>query len=170
MVTTDLHAAPRSPEAVARRLFELVQKRDLDAVAELQHPDIVDDFLVLRPIAGRAAIRAFFESLFAAFPDFDLQVERVTADASSAVVQWRSIGTFSGAPFEGIEPNGKRVEIRGADCMVFEDGRIRHNTIYYDGATFARAVGLLPAQGSATERGMTAAFNAVTGLKKRFGV
>lgn len=170
MATPELHVTPRSPEAVARRLFELIQARDLDALAELQHPDIVDDFLVLRPIRGRAAIRSFFESLLAAFPDFELRIERITADATSAVVQWRSVGTFTGAPFEGIEPNGKRVEIRGADCMVFEDGLIRHNTIYYDGATFARALGLLPAQGSAAERAMTSAFNAATAIKRRLGI
>ncbi|HVY44269.1 MAG TPA: ester cyclase [Minicystis sp.] len=171
-MTTDATpaAAATSPESVARRLFELLNRRDLDALAELQHPDVVDDFVVLRPARGRAEVRAFFEALFAAFPDFHLEIERVTATGDTAVVQWRSTGTFTGAPFEGVHANGKRVEIRGVDCMVFEDGRLRHNTIYYDGMSFARAIGLLPAQGSGAERAMAAAFNAATALKKTLGV
>ena len=169
MANPEVHRSPRTNEEVARRVFELLNQRDLDGVAELQHPDVLDDFLVLRPIRGRAEIRQFFAGLFAAFPDFHLEIERVTSEGSSVVVQWRSTGTFTGAPFEGVDPNGKRVEMRGVDCMTFEDGRLRHNTIYYDGMAFARAVGLLPSQGSTAERGMTAAFNLMTGLRKRIG-
>ena len=170
MDTAHVDASLRTPGQLARRLFELLNRRDLDQVAELQHPEIVDDFLVLRPIRGRAEVRGFFESLFAAFPDFQLEIERVTESGDSAVVQWRSVASFTGAPFEGVNPNGKRVEIRGVDCMTFENGQLRHNTIYYDGMSFARQVGLLPAQGSTAERGMTAAFNAVTAVRKRIPI
>ena len=170
MQTARVDGSARTPGQIARRVFDLLNEKNLDAVAELQHPDVVDDFVVLRPLRGRGEIRGFFEALFAAFPDFHLEVERITEGGDSAAVQWRSTGTFNGAPFEGIAPNGKRVEIRGVDCMTFDDGLIRHNTIYYDGASFARQVGLLPAQGSTAERGMTAAFNAVTELRKRIGV
>lgn len=170
MDTAHVDVSQRTPGQLARRLFDLLNRRDLDQVAELQHPEVVDEFLVLRPIRGRAEVRRFFESLFAAFPDFQLEIERVTEGSDSAVVQWRSVATFTGAPFEGVAPNGKRVEIRGVDCMTFENGQLRHNTIYYDGMSFARQVGLLPAQGSAAERGMTAAFNAVTAVRKRIPI
>src|SRR6185369_13272933 len=136
---------------LARRLIELLNKRDLDGLAELQHPDVVDDFVVLRPARGRAEVRRFFEGFFGAFPDFKLEIEHVTEGGDSAVVQWRSTATFTGTPFEGIASNGKRVEVRGVDCMRFEGGRLRHNTVYYDGMSFARQVGLLPMQGSPAE-------------------
>ena len=169
-MTTSTATESTSAEALARRLFDMLNRRDLDAVAELQHPDVVDDFIVLRPARGRAEVRAFFESLFTAFPDFRLEIEQVTASGDRAVVQWRSSGTFTGGPFEGIQPNGKRVDLRGVDCMQFEAGRLKHNTIYYDGMSFARAVGLLPAQGSGAERAMTAGFNAVSALRKSIGM
>jgi hypothetical protein len=50
--------------------------------------------------------------------------------------------------------------------MTFEEGKLRHNTIYYDGAGFARAVGMLPGQKSVAERALFGAFNAVTAAKK----
>lgn len=59
--------------------------------------------------------------------------------------------------------------MRGVDCMEFEGGLLRHNVIYYDGAGFAREVGLLPAQGSGAEKAMTGAFNALTRARKALG-
>lgn len=44
---------------------------------------------------------------------------------------------------------------------------VRHNTIYYDGLAFARQIGLLPREGSATDKAMTAAFNASTDIRAR---
>ena len=85
----------------------------------------------------------------------------------TAVVEWRMRGTFNGAPFQGIEPTGKQVELRGVDVMRIENDRIAHNTAYYDGMDFARQIGMMPAQDSAGERAMIGAFNAVTKLRGR---
>src|SRR2546430_4924074 len=32
-----------------------------------------------------------------------------------------SVGTFTGEPFIGIEPTGRRIELRGVDVMEIED-------------------------------------------------
>ncbi|HWT80587.1 MAG TPA: hypothetical protein VN648_17520, partial [Candidatus Methylomirabilis sp.] len=61
------------------------------------------------------------------------------------------------------------VEIRGIDVMEIDDGTVRHNTIYYDGAAFARQVGLLPKAGTTMDRAMLSVFNAATRLRKRLG-
>lgn len=74
---------------------------------------------------------------------------------------------LSGAPFQGIHPTGRSVELRGCDVFRVEDGKIRRNTIYYDGLAFARQIGLLPREGSATDKAMTAAFNASTDIRAR---
>ena len=47
-------------------------------------------------------------------------------------------------------------------------GLVQHNTIYYDGATFARQIGLLPAQGASADRALIAVFNAKTKLIQRY--
>ena len=49
-----------------------------------------------------------------------------------------------------------------------DDGKITRNTAYYDGAAFARGLGLLPQTGSGGEKAMLAAFNAVTKVRSRF--
>jgi hypothetical protein len=93
-------------------------------------------------------------------------LERVVADEGHAVIQWRGSGTFTGEPFNGIEPNGRRIELRVVELMEIEDGEIVRNTIYYDGAAFARQVGMMPEQESGAEKAMIAGFNALTKARK----
>jgi steroid delta-isomerase-like uncharacterized protein len=113
-------------------------------------------------------VRAFFEELFAAMPDFDISVERVVADENAVAVKWQAEATFSGAPFQGIRATAKRVSLRGVDFFEIEDGLIRRNTIFYDGASFARQVGLLPPEGSLADRSMLRLFNLKTLLLRPF--
>jgi len=158
-----------SSGALARRLIERLAAHDLDGVAQLQHPDVVDDFVAVGVVRGKPEVRRFFEEMFAAFPDFRIEVLQVTEQGPRAVVQWEVEATFTGAPFQGVRATGKRVHLRGVDCMEFEAGLLRHNVIYYDGAGFARELGLLPAQGSAAEKAMTGAFNALTRARRALG-
>ena len=147
--------------------FQAVADRDPDAMARHWHPDGVDDIVPLGMFRGPGAVRALFRETFAAMPDMQTTVIAVTADDAVAAVQWRSEGTFTGAPFRGIEPTGRRVELRGTDCLeIGEDGLIQRNTAIYDGAAFARAIGMLPVEDSGADRAMRGAFNAFTRVRK----
>ena len=156
-----------TPSEVARTIFEALSKRDLDTAMKFTTDDAVDDFVAIGEFRGRLAIRRFFDELLAAFPDFDIAVDRIVGDDSAAVVQWHAAGTFSGGKFQGIEPTGKRVQIRGVDVMEFAEGLYVHNTIYYDGASFARQIGMLPRAGSGAEKATLFGFNASTRLRQR---
>ena len=156
-----------TPSEVARTIFEALSKRDLDTAMKFNTDDAVDDFVAIGEFRGRPAIRRFFDELLAAFPDFDIAVDRIVGDDSAAVVQWHAAGTFSGGKFQGIEPTGKHVQIRAVDVMEFAEGRYVHNTIYYDGASFARQIGMLPRSGSVTEKATLFGFNASTRLRQR---
>lgn len=158
-----------SAEAAARAIFAAIEARDLDGLGELQHDDVVDDFVAIGVIRGRAAVRGFFEELLGAFPDFRIRIVQLTATEDRAVVQWEATGKFTGTPFQGFDANGKTVITRGVDCMRFDGGKLRHNVIYYDGAAFARDLGLLPPLGGVTEKGMKTAFNAVTRIRRAIG-
>jgi steroid delta-isomerase-like uncharacterized protein len=160
-------AATRTPAEVARAAFDAVISKDLDGIVALGAPGYIDDFVAIGEIRGPGGVRDFFRGLFAAFPNFAMTVDRIVADESSAVVQWHATGTFTGGAFQNILPTGRGVEIRGVDVMEISGGLIQHNTIYYDGATFARQVGLLPPQGSRADRALISAFNAKTKLRQR---
>ena len=165
--TTTPSQAVATPLKVARAIFDALSKKDLDTLSEFHTDETVDDFVAIGEIRGKTSIRRFFEQLFGAFPDFEMTADRIVTDRSTAVVQWHATGTFSGGKYQGIEPTGKHVETRGVDVMEITDGRVVHDTIYYDGASFARQIGLLPRSGSGVDKAMLSAFNAVTQLRKR---
>jgi len=156
---------PLSPAEVAAGIFESFQRRDLDAVARMQHDDIEEDFVAVGVYRGKPAVRAFFEELFAAVPDLIMTLDRILADGVHATVQWHITGTFSGGPFQGVHATGRRIELKGVDVMHIVDGLLVDNTIYYDGLSFARQSGMLPSAGSRGDRAMTAAFNAQTDIR-----
>ena len=159
-------AKSRAVEEHARSYFQALADRDAEAMASHWSEEGIDDIVPLAVLRGRDQVRRFFGELFAAMPDSEATVQRVVADDRHAAVEWRMAGTFSGGPFQGIEPNGRHVELRGLDLLEVEDGRILRNTAYYDGAAFARQVGMLPPPGSGAERAMKGAFNAATKLRK----
>ena len=89
MATTDT----TTPSKVARAIFEALSKKDLDAATEFITDDTVDDFVAIGEVRGKPAIRRFFDELLAAFPDFEMTVDRIVGDRSSAVVQWHAAGS-----------------------------------------------------------------------------
>jgi steroid delta-isomerase-like uncharacterized protein len=156
----------KAVEAHARSYFDAIAARDPRAIGEHWHEDGVDDIVPLGVKRGRREIEEFFRELFAATPDLETTVTRVVAGEKQAAVEWRMRGTFDGAPFQGIEPTGRPVEMRGLDMLEVEDGKLRSITGYYDGAEYARQIGMLPPQDSGAERAMASAFNAVTKLRR----
>jgi steroid delta-isomerase-like uncharacterized protein len=160
----------RSPGQLARETFEyLFERRDIDAVRPFWTDNSVDHFLALgRDARGPEQLAAFFAELHAAIPDLEMTIENVVEDDRHAVVQWRMAGTFDGGPFQGIESTGTRIELRGCDVFRFtEDGKLDVNTIYHDGAEFARQIGMLPARDSAADRALLAGFNGRMRLRRR---
>jgi predicted ester cyclase len=162
---------PRPAAELAREYFGHVRDRDPDAMAAMVHDDLVEEFLVLGTFHGRAALRDLFAELFAAVPDSTFETEAIHAvDADTAIGQWRFTGTFDGGPFQGIEPTGAELDFRGVDVMAFEtrsgEKLLSHNTIYYDGLTFARQVGLLPDEDSLGDRALMAGFNGLTKARR----
>jgi steroid delta-isomerase-like uncharacterized protein len=156
----------KATEAHARSYFEAVAKRDIEAMAGHWREDGVDELVPLGPLRGIGEIVAFFRELFAAVPDIETTVTRVVAGETQAVVEWRMAGDFTGGPLQGIDPTGRRVEIRGLDLLEIEDGQIVGNTAYYDGMTFARQIGLMPPENSSAENAMKSAFNASTKVRR----
>jgi steroid delta-isomerase-like uncharacterized protein len=153
-------------EQHARSAFDALARRDAKGIGEHYREDCVVDIVPIGVFRGRQAVVDFFREAFAAVPDLETTVTRVIAGETQAAVEWRMSGNFTGAPFQGIDPTGNHVELRGFDLMEVEDGEIVSNTAYYDGASFARQVGMLPPEGSGAERTMKSAFNAVTKVRK----
>jgi steroid delta-isomerase-like uncharacterized protein len=156
----------KAVEQKVRSYLEAMNNRDAAAMVAHWREDGVEDIVAVGMLRGRDELRDYFSSLFAAMPDARTTITRLVAGEQSCAVEWRLEATFDGAPFMGIEPNGKHLEIRGFDLIELEDGEIVSNTAYFDGTSIARQIGILPPDGSGADRAMKSAFNAVTKLRR----
>lgn len=156
----------KAVEQEVRSYLEAMNNRDARAMVAHWREDGVEDIVAVGVLRGRDELYDYFSSLFAAMPDARTTITRLVAGEQSCAVEWRLEATLDGAPFMGIEPNGKHIEIRGFDLIELEDGQIVSNTAYFDASTVARQIGMLPPDGSGADRAMKGAFNAVTKLRR----
>ncbi len=167
MATTT--AAPptgTSNTELVRWAFDRLNDRDIATLKQLWTPETVERFPD-RTCRGADEIAAYFEGVFAALPDFHMEIVNVAEQNDDVYVHWHLTGTHSGAAWSGIEATGKRIEMDGIDHFVLRDGNVVSNFVVFDQTQFARAVGLLPPDGSAADKAMKAAFNARTKLLQR---
>jgi len=153
-------------ETIARRYFGAIDDRDADTAVALwadgAHDNVRGRFDVVAP----DGVRGFLTELFAAMPDLHMEVVSTTAQGERCGVHWRLRGTFAGpGSFGGVAPTGSSIDLEGFDLVTVSDGLIQANDAFTDNMTFARQVGMMPAQGSGAELRMTGAFNAGTRLK-----
>ena len=165
-------ATTKSETEIAREVvseyFHALADQDLERATATWKPGALDRIFGFGELIAPEGIRDYFGTLFAAAPDFELEVLDMIAEGSQVAVRWRAKGTFSGtAKFQGLTPNGRPIELEGADVLTVEDGKIVANEAYTNGIVFAQQVGALPPSGSGAERAMAAAFNAKTALAKR---
>src|SRR6476620_7150939 len=126
MATTD--STTRSLSERAREIFRAIfDDRDLSDPYRYWTDESVDYFLAAgREVRGPEALAKWFRDLFAAVPDWKLEIENTVDDGDrQVVVQWHATGTFNGsAPFLGIEPNGRRIDMRAVDVIKLDaDGK-----------------------------------------------
>ena len=163
----------KTPSELAREVFDAIfSERDLSDPYRYWTDESVDYFLAAgRTVRGAQDLAQWFRDLFAAVPDWKLEIENTVDDGDrQIVVQWHATGTFTGAPYLGVEPNGRSIDLRGCDViLVDENDKVVTNTVYYDAAEYARQIGMLPPVDSAADRAMLAAFNGATKLRKRLG-
>lgn len=86
------------------------------------------------------SVHALLTELTTAFPDLELVPERVHHADDAVIVEGRTQGTHR-APFLGIPPTGRRIDVPAAVVYRFEDDRMTNETIYFDLATQMRQLG-----------------------------
>jgi glyoxylase-like metal-dependent hydrolase (beta-lactamase superfamily II)/predicted ester cyclase len=151
---------------VAKRYFAALAAHDLDAAVACWAPGGIDRLVGQQDLIAPAGILAYFGSLYAAFPDFELEILDVTTSRGRCAVRWRASATFAGpGSFQGFLPTGARVELEACDVITVRDDLITHNDAYIDSGSLARQLGLLPPAGSPAEARFTKLTNARTRLQ-----
>jgi steroid delta-isomerase-like uncharacterized protein len=150
-----------SAKQVATAYFDAMATRDVDAMMELWESGAYGYMYGMASLRAPDGYRKWFGNmLFRAFPDLAIEVLDMVAYGEKAAVRWRATGTFAGpARFEGLEPNGARVDFEGLDLLTIRDGLIRENRAYTNATEIARQLGAMPPAGSVGEKAMLGAVN-----------
>jgi steroid delta-isomerase-like uncharacterized protein len=165
MAATDTTSAPKpmTTAQVGKAYFAAHEQKDLDAAVALFKEGGVDRLHGLAELGSREEIKAYFQGLYDAIPDYKFVILEFAASGQQAACRWRVTGTFLGpGRFQGLAPTGAKLEMEGCDMVRVEDGLIAENNAYVNGAQLAQQLGVLPAPGSIGDRAFTGAFNAKT--------
>jgi steroid delta-isomerase-like uncharacterized protein len=152
-------------EDVARRYFEAIAARDLDAALSLWAPGGVERVVGQREIVAPDGVRELQNELNGAFPDLTWEVLDVIGSGDQRVaVRWRARGTFAGpASFQGFVANGAQLEMEGCDVLTINaEDKIERLDAYLDSGDVARQLGVLPPAGSRAELNLTKLANVKT--------
>jgi hydroxyacylglutathione hydrolase len=157
-------------EAIARRYFAAIDAHDLELAVSLWAPGAREHVRGRVDVLAPEGVRTFIGELLGAVPDLSMQIISTTTEGERCGVQWRLRGTFAGpGSLGGIAPTGSPIELEGIDLLTIRKGLIQSNDAFTDNMTFAREIGMLPAQASPAEQRMTGAFNAKTRLAASLG-
>jgi len=151
---------PTNTELV-QQVFSAINAHDTAALRALWAADVEERFPD-KTCRGHDELAAYFEGLWAALPDFRMEVVQTVAEGDVVSARWRMTGTHTGGPFNGIDATGKAVALDGIDHFTLRDGKVASNFVVFDQMDVGRQLGLLPPDGSPPDRALKAAFNAKT--------
>jgi len=129
-------------KALVRRVYELLNRGELDAYYELLAPEYVEHLTT--GDMSLEQLEQFEAMFFAAFPDTNITIDDMVAegDRVAVLVTWR--GTHKGE-FHGIAPTGKKVEMTNANIFRIDAGRCAEGWNVTD-MRFMQQLGVIPEQ------------------------
>jgi predicted ester cyclase len=155
-----------APTVVVQTVYDRLNDHDVASLAAFEAEEVGQTWPVVGRLEGLKAVQHDFVGIFAAMPDFHIDIERMAADGETVFVHWHVTATFSGSPFLGIDATGRPIELWGNNWYAIRDGKIVAAFIAYDGMAFAVQAGILPAHGSRMDQAMTVAANWITRVRK----
>jgi len=128
MDNEDVDPQTTTTETVVRRFNDAFNRHDVDAVMALMTSDCVFENTSPAPdgdrYEGQAAVRGFWDQLFASTPDAHFETEEMFIAGDRCTVRWRYTYTAS---------NGTPGHIRGVDVFRVQGGKVAEKLAYVKG-------------------------------------
>lgn len=93
-------------------------------------------------VHGREAFKQYMKQHRVAFPDFDVDIEEMIAEAERVMVRWTARGTHEKS-FFGFAPTHRRVEWTGISIFRFRRERVVEQWVQTDVLTLLRQIGVI---------------------------
>ena len=100
-----------------------------------------------KTLRGRDGFKEYIMRWHKAFPDGKIEIPNLFCTEDQAVVEFIGRGTQTGAltyPQGEVAPTGKKVDMRFCDVLRVANGKIVHQSSYYDSMTMMYQLGFSP--------------------------
>lgn len=129
-MTSSTDEAQQSNETleIVHRFNAAFNRHDVDAIMVAMSEDCVFENTSPAPdgetYVGQVAVRAFWESFFAASPHAQFETEDIFASGERCTVRWR---------YQWIDQNGTIDHVRGVDVFRIRAGKVAEKCSYVKG-------------------------------------
>lgn len=137
--TTTLDLRARR-EAIVRAHAEAENRQDVEATLRTFHEPRYEVVPLGAPTDGAGDVRDLLTGLFAGFPDFRAEIERLHHGDNAVTAEVRMRGTHRG-PWAGIPATGRRIDVPTLCLFLFDHDRLTCEKVYFDMATLMRQLG-----------------------------
>jgi predicted ester cyclase len=114
---------------IVRAFIAAINRRDVDEIGKLMAEDHQFIDSAGTAVSGRAKMTVGWRAYFAMFPDYEIHIESVMADAERVAVFGRACGTYNGK--RGLVPEN-RIEMPAAWKAVVLNREIKVWQVYAD--------------------------------------
>ena len=94
---------------------------------------------------GKAELKAYFETIFRAIPDFKIELTSHFSAGNWAGAEWICSGTQTG-DFPGMPATNKPFSVRGASVFELQGDKFKRCSDYWNMATVLKQSGLMPSE------------------------
>jgi predicted ester cyclase len=134
-------------KAIALRLIEVFNSRQLDLLEDVLHPEFrgreISAFPPEGPGVGPGARRKLYETFYQAIPDARAEVLDVVAEGDKVELVDRFGGTHRGE-FFGQPGTGDHIEWMAIHIYTIRDGKILEDAVMTDSLAIMQQLGLAP--------------------------
>ena len=119
---------------------------DEETYLKLYDPSVRHHGVGPEPV-DQAGNRAFYESVWAAFPGSQITIDDTVAEGDQLAVRFRLTGEHQGE-FMGVPPTGRAFVLNGQTVVRFRDGRVVERWTTSDIIGLLIQLGAVPAPGA----------------------
>jgi steroid delta-isomerase-like uncharacterized protein len=129
-------------KALIERLFtEAMNARKFTVLQELLAPEFLNHSMPM-PYPGPDGFRVVLEGFTNAFPDMQINLERLIGEDDLVVTSGHWTGTHKG-DFMGIPATGKKVNIKFMDIWKIENDKAVGNWVQMDNLSIMQQLGVM---------------------------
>ena len=133
-------------KAIVSRLFEELNKGNLDILDQIFAPDFVNHHPAPGMPPDKEGVKQFIVTMHNTFSDYKWNVEDLIAEGDKVVYRFNMQGTDTGG-LMGMPPTGRKVVAEAIGIQRFANGKVVERWNIADSLGMLQQLGIIPSMG-----------------------